>query len=115
VSISEINWAMVGTIITVGGLLFGAMVLMLRANLSSVFVTRIENREMLNRLEAIEQSLSSIPRHADMLALERRFGEVAERVSGVTSSVYGFKDDLSAVRYQLNMIIESQMKAEQSR
>lgn len=103
--------AMASVAVMVGGLIFA----LIRARLSSEFVTRQDYDQVLGRLQGIEQRLSGIPQHADLVAVERRVAEVAQSSAATNAFVQSLKDDTKRIQHQLDMLIEAKLTEERDR
>ncbi len=112
-SISEWNWPTIAGVLTATTVACSAAFLVLRTHLASVFVRRQELSEVVARLAGVEKALSNAAGHADIQALERRLGGLAQSVAAITASVDGIQRAVGTVSHQLNMLFEAQMKKEQ--
>ena len=102
--------AMIVVLSAVGGLGF----IVLRARLSRDFVPWAEYNDVKKRIETLEAALQQIPRHADLMALERKLADVSVAVASTNAFVQSLKDDTGAIRHQLNMFIEAKLAEEKS-
>lgn len=111
-TILSADWNTIAAMLTVLGIVSALVFMLLRSKLAADFVTRAELHAMQRRLETIEAGMSQIPRHADLMALERRLGEVSNSVAAITAFSQALKDDTGSIKHQLNMLIEAQLTGE---
>lgn len=107
-----VDWQSVAALVTVSVIGGGLAFALIRARLSSEFVTRNDHDQVLGRLGGIEQRLSGIPQHTDLMAVERRVAEVAREVGATNAFVQSLKDDTGRIQHQLNMLIEAKLTEE---
>ena len=109
-----VDWQSVAALVTVAVVVGGLVFALIRARLSSEFVTRIDHEQVIRRLQGIEQSLSGIPQHSDLMAVERRVAEVAQSAAATNAFVQSLKDDTRSIQHQLNMLIEAKLTEERT-
>lgn len=112
---TSIDWQSVAAMATIAALLGGLTFMLIRARLSSEFVTRQDYEQMAARLQGIENRLANIPQHTDLLAVERRVAEVAQSAAATNAFVQSLKDDTRSIQHQLNMLIEAKLTEERDR
>lgn len=110
--IFDVNWPALAAMTTIVVMLSGAVFLLLRARLANDFVTRRDHDQVLERLRGIEQRLSNIPQHTDLIELERRVGEVARNAAATHATVQALSQALGRIEHQLNMLIEAKLTEE---
>lgn len=109
---TSVDWQSLAAMATVVVMLAGFVFLLLRAKLSADFVTRTDHEQVLDRLRGIEQRLTNIPQHADLIEIERRVGEVAQNAAATHATVQALSHALGRIEYQLNMLIETKLTEE---
>lgn len=109
---AAIDWQSVAAMATIAVMLGGLIFALIRARLSSEFVTRQDYEQLAGRLGNIENRLSNIPQHADLVAVERRVADVATSAAATNAFVQSLKDDMNRIQHQLNMLIEAKLTEE---
>lgn len=113
--IFDVNWPALAAMTTIAVILGGLIFMLIRARLSSEFVTRQDYEHLAGRLQGIENRLANIPQHGDLVAVERRVAEVAQSAAATNAFVQSLKDDTRSIQHQLNMLIEAKLTEERDR
>lgn len=104
----------VGAIVTISVVVAGVVFMVLRSRLSADFVTRGEYREMIRRLDAVEERMRSMPTHDDFNVLAERIAGVAREVAVVNAFVSGLRDSTGRIEHQLDMLMQAYLEREKS-
>lgn len=113
-NITAIDWPSVAAMLTVVTIFSALLLMLLRSKLASDFVVKSEYDALIQRIGVLETGMSQIPRHGDLLALERRLGDLSNSVAAITAFAHALKDDTAAIKHQLNMLIEAKLQEEKA-
>jgi hypothetical protein len=114
-SMEAVNWSEVLAIFTLLSGVAGIIFMLLRTRLSTIFVTRHEHAELVERVNDMDERVAKLPSHADIGALTEKVSTVSRDVAVVGATVDGASRSISRVEHMMDMLMKNQLDREAAR
>ena len=113
-NVTAIDWPSVAAMLTILAMFGGLTVMLLRAQLAKVFMTRGEALAITERLDQIDAKLRTVPSEDDFARLTSGVADVKKDVAVVSAQLAGLRDGTARIEHQLDMMMRAQLEREKN-